>query len=432
MSGCPLFKDSLTPEKFRARRISAKSVPVLEGEPPRGTYYSDYLRLDQLLSCQEPLSKSEDGNFVHEELMFITVHQSHELWFKLIISDLERVHHILSCIVAAQVDPTVFEGDLAKAVSSLERVKAIQPMLLQKLAVMETMTPMEFLEFRDFLVPASGFQSFQFRIIEILLGLSTVDRQNMSHDLMRRKLRKDDYDRMMQWESKPSLHDLTEQWLEHMPWLKVKLSCSNASTPDATFIGPSLAPDFDWTKEYKEAVYQALDTEEQMVRDVFRRENLSEELLEEELSQVDINRATFDSLFDIEQHKTLIERGVRKFSQEAILNAIFAFLYRDMSALHTPFRFLTLLVEIDDGFTSWRYRHAQMAHRMIGRKMGTGATSGADHLLRVAQQNSSFKDLRNLSTFLIPTGKMPPLPPTIVSILRHETSFVRQETPPNF
>jgi tryptophan 2,3-dioxygenase len=65
-----------------------------------------------------------------------------------------------------------------------------------------------------------------------------------------------------------------------------------------------------------------------------------------------------------------------------------------------------------------------MAHRMIGRKMGTGATSGADHLLRVAQQNSSFKDLRNLSTFLIPTSKMPPLPPTIVSILRRETSLM--------
>jgi tryptophan 2,3-dioxygenase len=429
MSGCP-YRES--PESLRARRISAKSVPVLEGEPPQGTYYSDYLRLDQLLSCQEPLSKSpEDGKYVHEELLFITVHQSHELWFKLIISDLERVHDILTCIVAAQTDPTVFEADLAKAVSSLERVKAIQPMLLQKLAVMETMTPMEFLEFRDFLVPASGFQSYQFRIIEILLGLSTLDRQNMSHDLMKRKLRRDDYDKMMLWESKPSLESLTEKWLEHMPWLKVKKisSSSHPSTPDSSFIGPLLAPAFDWTKEYKEAVYQALDTEERMVREVFRRENLSLELLEEEVAQLRMNRATFDSLFDKEQHGIMIERGVRRFSQEAILNAIFAFLYRDLNALHTPFRFLTLLVEIDDGFTSWRYRHAQMAHRMIGRKMGTGATSGADHLLRVAQQNSSFKDLRNISTFLIPTSKMPPLPPTIVSILRHETSVVSTTTP---
>jgi len=395
--------------------MTAKAVPVVEGEPPHGTYYADYLKLDELLACQEPLSKQADGSYAHEELLFITVHQSHEIWFKLIISDLNRVHQIMTEIVENQTTSEGFEGELAKAVASLERVKAIQPMLLQKLAVMETMTPMEFLEFRDFLVPASGFQSYQFRIIEILLGLSTVDRQNMSHDLMRKKLRKDDYDKMMEWEGKSSLQDLTEKWLEHMPWLKVK--GSRRFTPD----GKS---EFDWTKEYKEAVYHALDLEEKMVRDVFTAENLSNDLLEEELSQLRINRATFDSLFNEDQHKTMIDRGVRKFSQEAILNAIFAFLYRDTNALHTPFRFLILLVEIDDGFTSWRYRHAQMAHRMIGRKMGTGATSGADHLLRVAQQNSSFKDLRNLSTFLIPTSKMPPLPPTIVSILRRETSLM--------
>jgi tryptophan 2,3-dioxygenase len=247
-----------------------------------------------------------------------------------------------------------------------------------------------------------------------MLGLSTLSRDNMSHDYMRRKLRKDDYDKMMAYETRPSLQDLTEQWLEQMPWLKAKMNLTPLSTPDAAA--------FDWTREYKEAVYQALDTEERMVRDVFLQENLSDDLLEEELSQVQANRATFESLFNVEQHKELVSRGVRKFSQEAILNAIFAYLYRDMSALHTPFRFLTLLVEIDDGFTSWRYRHAQMAHRMIGRKMGTGATSGADHLLRVAQQNSSFKDLRNISTFLIQTSKMPPLPPSVVSILRHETS----------
>lgn len=394
---------------------AAKSVPVKDGEPPRGTYYSDYLKLDQLLSCQEPLSRcSEDGTYAHEELLFITVHQSHELWFKLIIAELDRVYDILSMTVSARTDPTIFEADLAKAVSSLERVRAIQPMLVQKLSVMETMTPMEFLEFRDFLVPASGFQSFQFRIIEVMLGLSTLSRDNMSHDYMRRKLRKDDYDKMMAYETRPSLQDLTEQWLEQMPWLKAKMNLTPPSTPDAAA--------FDWTREYKEAVYQALDTEERMVRDVFLQENLSDDLLEEELSQVQANRATFESLFNVEQHKELVSRGVRKFSQEAILNAIFAYLYRDMSALHTPFRFLTLLVEIDDGFTSWRYRHAQMAHRMIGRKMGTGATSGADHLLRVAQQNSSFKDLRNISTFLIQTSKMPPLPPSVVSILRHETS----------
>jgi tryptophan 2,3-dioxygenase len=310
-------------------------------------------------------------------------------------------------VLAADPLAPPVEADIAKAIASLERVKAIQPMLLQKLAVLETMTPMEFLEFRDYLVPASGFQSWQFRIIEILLGLSTQNRGNMSHEYMKRKLRLEDYEKVVFWESQASLQDLTETWLEHMPWLRAP---GNGDTVN-----------FDWMREYKEAVYQLLQSDEDTMREVFAELHMDEKLLEEELQQVMSNRATFNSLFDIEQHKEMINRGVRKFSQKAILNAIFAYLYRDLTALHSPFRFLTLLVEIDDGFTSWRYRHAQMAHRMIGRKMGTGATSGADHLLRVAQQNSSFKDLRNLSTFLIPYSKMPPLPPGVLSVLRHES-----------
>jgi tryptophan 2,3-dioxygenase len=282
-------------------------------------------------------------------------------------------------------------------------------MLLQKLTVLETMTPMEFLEFRDLLVPASGFQSWQFRIIEILLGLSTKDRSNMSHEYMKRKLRQEDYDRVVEWENRPSLLDLTETWLEHMPWLRTNGQADSING-------------FDWTQQYKAAVYQLLQSEEDTMKEVFAELNMEPELLENELEQVRANKATFDSLFDINQHQEMVSRGVRRFSQKAILNAIFAYLYRDLTALHSPFRFLNLLVEIDDGFTSWRYRHAQMAHRMIGRKMGTGATSGADHLLRVAQQNNSFRDLRNISTFLIPTSKMPPLPPTVLSLLRHDTS----------
>ena len=419
MSRCPYIatshsglEEQALPSPIRAR-AQARASPQIDGEPPKGTYYSEYLQLDRLLDCQSPLSKDQDGNYVHEELLFITVHQSHELWFKLIIAELGRVHDILSLAVLSP-DPLALrvEADMARAIASLERVKAIQPMLLQKLVVLETMTPMEFLEFRDFLVPASGFQSYQFRIIEVLLGLSTKNRSNMSHEYMRRKMSHSDYMKIIEWENKPSLQDLTEKWLEHMPWLR--------TLPDH-----QIGIDFDWTSQYREAVFQSLLVEEKTIREVFNEENLSDDvLLQEELKQVQMNRETFESLFDKDQHEEMVRRGVRGFSQSAVLNAIFAFLYRDLTALHAPFRFLTLLVEIDDGFTSWRYRHAQMAHRMIGRKIGTGASSGADHLYRTVQKNSNFNDLRNLSTFLIPTSKMPPLPPSVLSILRHETSVV--------
>jgi tryptophan 2,3-dioxygenase len=224
---------------------------------------------------------------------------------------------------------------------------------------------------------------------------------------MRKKFRPDDYEKVLFWEHQPSLLDLTEKWLEHMPWLN-----RTSSTPRGT-------SSFNWMKQYREAVDSVLAADEENLRNIFEELNLSPQLCEEELETIRTNRATFESLFDASQHEELIERGIRRFSQKAFLNAIFAYLYRDLNALHSPFRFLNLLVEIDDGFTSWRYRHAQMAHRMIGRKMGTGATSGADHLMKVAQQNSSFKDLRNISTFLIPQSKLPPLPTSVLSILRH-------------
>ena len=408
MSGCPYLgspersmSQRSTPSERMQRHMRARAEADRDQSPPPGTYYTDYLQLSTLLNCQDLVSTTEEGTFAHEELLFIIVHQSHELWFKLIISDLSRVHEILSRA------SEVCESELAKAIASLERIKAIQPMLIQKLAVLETMTPMEFLEFRDLLVPASGFQSYQFRIIEILLGLSTRGRQNMSHEYMRKKFSPEDYEKVLFWENKPSLEQLTEKWLEQMPWLNR---------------GPDDVVDFNWTDQYKVAVDQVLTGDETSIRENFSRLGIVDhEFLDHELDIVRQNRLTFESLFNSEQHNLLVERGVRKFSQKAILNAIFTFLYRDLGALHSPFRFLTLLVEIDDGFTSWRYRHAQMAHRMIGRKMGTGATSGADHLMRVAQQNSSFKDLRNLSTFLVPLSKLPPLPGTVKDLLRHQT-----------
>jgi len=420
MSGCPYINSperSLSQRSTPSHRLQENMRARAEAtnrdqSPPPGTYYSDYLQISKILDCQDPVSADEFGTYAHEELLFIIVHQSHELWFKLIISDLSRVHEILSRTLSS-IDPLKWmsgESELAKAIASLERIKAIQPMLIQKLMVLETMTPMEFLEFRDLLVPASGFQSWQFRIIENLLGLSTKGRSNMSHEYMRKKFSPEDYEKVKFWEDQLSLEDLTEKWLEQMPWL-------NSSRPDDVV--------FNWTEQYKTAVDTVLDSDEKNIRNIFADLKIDDaESLENELDIVRQNRLTFNSLFNAEEHEEMTRRGIRKFSQKAILNAIFAFLYRDLSALHSPFRFLTLLVEIDDGFTSWRYRHAQMAHRMIGRKMGTGATSGADHLLRVAQQNSSFKDLRNLSTFLLPLSKLPPLPPNVVNLLRIQSPQV--------
>src|SRR5690606_14798818 len=129
----------------------------------RTPYYSEYLQLDRLLDCQRPLS-AIDGDPAHDEMLFIVVHQAFELWFKQILWELDAVIETM----AADHVPA---RDLSRAVARLRRIATIQPLLIQQLEVLETMTPLDFLDFRDALVPASGFQSVQFRLIENRLGV---------------------------------------------------------------------------------------------------------------------------------------------------------------------------------------------------------------------------------------------------------------------
>jgi tryptophan 2,3-dioxygenase len=119
-----------------------------------GTDYASYLLIDDLLGLQRPLTEGAD-----DELLFIVVHQSYELWFKLILHELGRAREELEA------------RRPQAAVPRLRRVVAVERLLLEHLDVLETMSPDGFLEFRDPLAPASGFQSVQFRRIEWLSGL---------------------------------------------------------------------------------------------------------------------------------------------------------------------------------------------------------------------------------------------------------------------
>jgi tryptophan 2,3-dioxygenase/ribonuclease HI len=119
--------------------------------PQEGTEYAGYLRIDDLLKLQQPLTPD-----AHDELLFIIVHQSYELWFKLVLHELRKTHEELSA------------GRPQGAVRPLKRTVAIERLLLDHLDVLETMGPEGFMEFRDPLAPASGFQSQQFREIETL------------------------------------------------------------------------------------------------------------------------------------------------------------------------------------------------------------------------------------------------------------------------
>ncbi len=116
--------------------------------------YGSYLKVPQLLSLQQRLSEPPH----HDEMLFIVVHQVHELWFKQMLHELDRVARTLAA------------GEVLPALKGLKRVATIQRVLIEQIDVLETMTPQEFNAFRSLLRPASGFQSMQFREVEFLSG----------------------------------------------------------------------------------------------------------------------------------------------------------------------------------------------------------------------------------------------------------------------
>ena len=119
--------------------------------------YSSYLKLDQLLALQEPLSDGPE----HDETLFIVIHQVYELWFKEMIHELDYLQDLLA------------KSDAPRALHTLKRVLTILKVVVAQIDVLETMTPLEFLSFRDRLESGSGFQSFQFRELEFALGLKS-------------------------------------------------------------------------------------------------------------------------------------------------------------------------------------------------------------------------------------------------------------------
>jgi tryptophan 2,3-dioxygenase len=350
--------------------------------PRKPLYYADYLHLERLLDAQHPESLKH-GDEAHDELLFIIVHQAFELWFKQILHELDLVQGIFD-------SDTVPEKDVAHAVHALHRINAIQRLLIEQLAVLETMTPLDFLEFRDYLVPASGFQSMQFRLIENRLGLRPDRRLSIRGAAYVDVLSTEDAQRVRASEDQPSLVDCVQRWLERTPFLNFG--------------------DFDFWRAYRVAVEQMLARDREVIAN---HPNIDAEERAVQLARFDDTTTKFDALFDRDRWEALRAAGQRRFSHKAILAALLINLYRDEPILQLPFSFLTRLVDIDEGFTAWRQRHALMVHRMIGGRIGTGGTTGHKYLEAAADKHRTFQDLFDLPTYFIPRSARPPLPPSV-------------------
>jgi tryptophan 2,3-dioxygenase len=352
--------------------------------PP--VYYAEYLQLDKLLDLQKTKS-SQYGNEAHDELLFITVHQVYELWFKQILYEIDSVTKMFR-------DDVVDEKSIGIAVARLGRIIEIQKLLVEQLRVLETMTPLDFLEFRDYLIPASGFQSFQFRLIENKLGLTDSKRIPYNNADYLNTLSEQHRKIVVDTLKNPSLLELVQKWLERTPFLGFE--------------------EFKFWEAYERSVSVMLQNEHDII---INNPTLTEAKRASQLKQLEGTKEHFAALFDPEKHDKFVKEGLKWLSSRATLAALFINLYRDEPILHLPFMFLNRLVEMDELFTEWRYRHALMVHRMIGAKVGTGGSSGHQYLMSTVDKHRIFTDLFNLSTYLIPRSDLPDLPKELIEKL---------------
>ena len=326
-------------------------------------HYHDYLQLDKILNSQFPESDKKNMP-AHDEMLFIIIHQAYELWFK-------QLHYETDSVIEIMKRPALNDNspELQIVVHRLNRMTTILKLLVQKVDVMETMTPMDFLDFRDMLRPASGFQSWQFKQLEAKLGLKYEHRYGQEYYIS--QLRKEHVEKIKIAESEKSLLQLVNEWLERMPlapeWPSSEIEEKNSF----------------WSQYYNCLKNSLADAEKNILQ------------------------AFEENFFKKNENASL------SLSSKARRAGLFIMLYRGYPLLQLPFQLLNSLLEIDEQLSSWRYRHMNMVHRMIGTRIGTGGSSGKNYLKAAADKHYIFKEIAGLNSFLIERRKLPVLPAEI-------------------
>jgi tryptophan 2,3-dioxygenase len=247
---------------------------------------------------------------------------------------------------------------------------------------------MDFLDFRDMLRPASGFQSWQFKLIEAKLGLKYEQRHGQQYYIS--QLRQPQIDMIKQSEKDQSVLELLNDWLERMPFF--------SEAANWTHYQPLAVKD-------SEDKYNPLPTETELP--VFwadYRHIYATSLAEGEKD----NLASFDRIFTSAGTRT--ESSLSPMASRA---ALFIMLYRGYPILQLPFRLLNALLDIDEQLSTWRYRHINMVHRIIGTRVGTGGSTGKEYLKGALDKHYIFKDIAVLTSFLIERRKLPKLSETM-------------------
>ena len=345
--------------------------------------YPSYLKVDEIINQQELMSQKDGNKPAHDEMLFIIIHQTYELWFKQILWEMDSIIGMLN-------KNFVSDSEVQVVNHRLKRILEIQKILISQIDVLETMTPLEFLEFRNLLFSASGFQSAQFRLIENKMGLRSKDRAIMGGCPYHQFLQEKESVIVQSAEADTSLFSCVERWLERTPYLQ--------------------ADQYVFWNEYKVAVEKMFDQEKEYI--LAHVENKTNQ--EMSLKKLEQERASFQMITDEITYNTYRQESYWKLSHRALMAALFIQVYRSSPKLNPAFQLITHLIDLDEKWTIWRYRHAQMAARMLGQKVGTGGSSGAEYLKSAADKHKVFSDFFKLSTFFIPESHLPKLPDSLL------------------
>lgn len=351
--------------------------------------YWDYLKLDRLLELQDGLG-THDDDLLEDELHFIITHQVFELWFKLILRETRMARDRMAV-------PRVAEEVIPMVVHHLKRVNTVLGLAVKQFDVMETLTPQDFLEFRSKLGTASGFQSFQMRELELLLGLEPTERKAHGHGnpieyILKTagtsQTGKGIIARLEKAKEGPSLRDVIHQWLYRTP-----IQGSNPGTPGDENVARS------FLNNYLAAMKR--QNEYQIKQLLADGDGGNEKEIRRKFEAVTAQSEQFLSAQDIETTD-------RKRISRIRVGVLFIESYRELPLLSWPRLLLDTLVELEEQFIAFRFRHARMVERIIGRRVGTGGSPGVDYLDTTTKYRI-FKELWAVRTLLLPRNFLPEL-----------------------
>ena len=340
----------------------------MSGETPGSRMtYGNYLQLDELLALQSGPEGHEPSPSNHE-MHFIVVHQAFELWFKQINRELEEALNLLN---VEQVD----EKEIPVIVRHLERCSEIFRLLASQWKVMETLSPQDFLAFRDRLGTSSGFESWQMRTLEMLLGLESEQRiGGMDPMVHNRKLHSEGklsdsvMENMIRIDNLPSLNDVLQNWLARTP--------VNGVSGDENVMQDFAEGHINSMVEHGESVIA------HMVKIGHGTEETIRPRIESGISGA--------RDFLLPDGKVVLARAGLLFIES----------YRELPLLSWPRRLIDTVVDLEQSMLLFRSHHARMVERMIGRRMGTGGSSGVDYL-DMTLKYRIFTDLWAVRTMLV-------------------------------